>query len=632
MRQRSYRRATRQRRSVPFGGQVRPVVSFPMYKIVLSTLLVATLAGCSGGGGEKKAPSATANPQLRDFFTAYWERTSRLFPLAATAQGDNRFNDQLPNDQTRAFRDTVQAFSARTLAGLQQFDRATLAPDDQLSYDILRYELETRLAGFKLGIGGGEYPAPWVLPFNQFGGLPLTLPQFGSGQGNQPFKTVADHDAWLRRAGAFPAWADTAIANFRHGLKTGVVLPAVLVQKMIPQLRAVVSADPKQSIFYGPLAALPADISSADRTRLTQAYQALITRQLNPAYQRLVDFLGQEYLPAARATHGLGAVPNGAAVYAHLVKTWTTTDRTPAQLYQTGRAEVTRIRAEMEKTRAAVGFEGDLKAFFAFMRDDPQFRPYKTAEDVLAATRAIQARIEPNLAKMFGRRPQAPFEVRQTEAFRAASASAEYNPGSPDGSRPGIYYIPITDATQFNVTGGMESTFLHEALPGHHYQISLQQENTALPKFRRFAWYGAMGEGWALYTESLGKELGVYTDPYQYMGALSDEMHRAVRLVVDVALHTGQMTREEAIAYSMENEPISEAGAVAEIERYMAVPGQALSYKTGALKIRELRARYEKESGPKFKLADFHDELLRDGVMPLAVLERKMDAWAAGVK
>lgn len=254
--------------------------------------------------------------------------------------------------------------------------------------------------------------------------------------------------------------------------------------------------------------------------------------------------------------------------------------------------------------------------------------PYHDAGEVLNAFRSIQKKIDPNLKKMFGRTPNTGFEVRQTEAFRAASASAEYNQGSPDGSRPGIFYVPIIDATSFNTTSGMESLFLHEAIPGHHYQISLQQENGALPKFRRFSWYGAYGEGWALYCESLGKELGLYSDPYQHMGALGDEMHRAIRLVVDVGMHEKNWTREQAIRYMMDHEAISEQGAVAEIERYMAIPAQALSYKIGALKIRELRTRYEKQLGSKFRLSAFHDELLKDGCMPLEVLERKMDNWA----
>jgi uncharacterized protein (DUF885 family) len=354
----------------------------------------------------------------------------------------------------------------------------------------------------------------------------------------------------------------------------------------------------------------------------------VITDNLVPSYAKLRDFLKNEYLPKARTTTGISAVPGGDKYYNYLIRYWTTTDKTPEEIYQTGLAEVKRIRTSMDSVKNAVGFKGDLTAFFEFMKNDKQFMPFKEPKQVLDSFQSILKKIDPNLKKMFGRTPKTPFEVRQTEAFRAASASAEYSQGSPDGTRPGIFYVPIVDATKFNTTSGFESLFLHEAIPGHHYQISLQQENEKLPKFRRFAWYGAFGEGWALYTESLGKELGLYTDPYQYMGALGDEIHRAIRLVVDVGMHTKNMTREEAIKYMMENEAISEDGATAEIERYMAIPAQALSYKIGALKIQELRARYHEMLGDKFKLSAFHDELLKDGVMPLEVAERKMDAWA----
>jgi uncharacterized protein (DUF885 family) len=278
--------------------------------------------------------------------------------------------------------------------------------------------------------------------------------------------------------------------------------------------------------------------------------------------------------------------------------------------------------------KTTVGFRGDLEAFFDFLGKDPRFRPYRSEREVLDAYRKIQARIEPRLGTMFGRAPRTPFEIRATEAFRAASASAEYVQGSPDGTRPGIFYVPILDPAKATSTR-TESLFLHEAIPGHHYQVSLQQENQALPRFRQFAWYGAMGEGWALYAETLGRALGLYTDPYQVMGALGAETHRAIRLVVDTGLHTGKMTREEAIAYMMANEAIAPEQATSEIERYMASPGQALSYKVGALQIQALRARYERQLGRGFSLAAFHDELLRDGAMPLGILEAKMDAWAA---
>ncbi|UYZ59404.1 DUF885 domain-containing protein [Hymenobacter latericus] len=594
--------------------------------LAAGVLAGALLMGCSQqtqkeaqvGGG---AQTATAENTLGSVFDRYWEENSKLFPLEATAQGDNRYNDQLPNDGTVAFRQNLQQFYQKYLTELQQFDREKLSDNDKISYDIFRYDLETKLEGLKLNT--------WMVPFQQFWGLPLTMGQYGSGEGVQPFKTAEDYDNWLGRVRGFSVWADTAISNFRRGMRAGVVLPRPLVQKMIPQMEAMVVSDPTKSLFYGPINKFPASVSEADRKRITEAYRAAISNELVPTYRRLGQFLETEYLPKSRTSTGIAAVPNGPEIYRYYVKYWTTTDKTPDEIYQTGLAEVKRIRTEMERVKNQVGFKGDLNAFFNYMRTDKRFTPYKTPEDVLNAFRGIQAKITPNLPKLFGRTPKTPFEIRQTEAFRAASASAEYNPGNPDGSRPGIFYVPILDAKTFNTTSGMESLFLHEAIPGHHYQTSLQQENDQMPKFRRFAWYGAMGEGWALYTESLGKELGLYTDPYQYMGALGDEIHRAIRLVVDVGMHSKNMTREQAIKYMMDNEAINEQGAVAEIERYMAIPAQALSYKTGSLKIQELRRKYEQQLGAKFRISDFHDELLKDGVMPLAVLERKMDAWAA---
>ena len=567
------------------------------------------------------AASTTASAPLAALFDTYWEDRAKLFPLGATSQGDYRYNDQLPNDQTRAFRQQQQRFYQQYLASLQKFDRARLSAEDQVSYDIFQYEMKTRLEGLALN--------SWMMPFAQFYSLPNTLGQLGAGTGAQPFKTVKDYDDWLARVGRFPVWADSAIGNFRQGMKAGVVLPRVLVLKVVPQLQAQVTADATKSLFYGPITRMPASFSEADKARLTAAYQQAILSQLVPTYRKLADFLNTEYLPQARTSTGLAALPGGAAMYRYNVRLMTTTDRAPEAIYQTGLSEVKRIRAEMEAVKNQVGFQGDLPAFFNYLNSDPKFTPYKTPEDVLNAFRAIQARITPNLPKLFGRTPGSPFEIRQTEAFRAATASAEYNRGTPDGSRPGIFYVPILDATKFNTTSGMESLFAHEAIPGHHYQLSLQQENTALPKFRRFASYPAFSEGWALYCESLGPELGLYTDPYQKIGALGDEVHRAIRLVVDVGMHAKNMSREQAIKYMMDNEPISEQGATAEIERYMAIPGQALAYKTGALKLRELRARYQKQLGPKFDLRAFHDEILAGGSMPLAVLERKLDAWAA---
>jgi len=591
------------------------------------TLAVMAILFFSAGAALAQKPKPVPAPpvasaRLAALFERYWERNSQLFPLSAMSQGDNRYNDQLPNDQTQAFRDTLRHFYQRSLNQLLRFDRARLSTNDQISYDIFRYRLQTDLAGLQLN--------NWMMPFSQFGGLPIMLPQLGAGTGSQPFRTTKDYDNWLARMHGFPAWTDSAIANMRRGLKASVVMPRALVAKMVPQLRSLIPADPTKSVFYGPFSNFPKGIAEADRQRLSTAFAQALATDVAAPYQRLADFLEKEYLPQARTTAGIGALPNGAQRYAFAVQYWTTTERKPEEIYQTGLREVARIRARMEQVKQQLGFKGDLTAYFNYVNTDPRFRPFKTEAEVLGAFRTIQRRIAPALPTLFSRTPRTGFEVRATEAFRAASASAQYNRGAPDGSRPGIFYVPILDPTKYNTVANpaMEALFLHEAIPGHHYQVSLQQENAALPKFRRFGSYSAMGEGWALYCESLGDELGLYTDPHQLMGALGTEIHRAVRLVVDVGMHARGMSREDAIKYMMDNEAISEQSATAEVERYMAMPGQALSYKIGQLKIEELRRRYQKQLGAKFSLRAFHDELLRDGVMPLAVLERKMDAWA----
>ena len=604
-----------------------------MRKMILHTLAAGTLlaAGSLASAQAQKAPQATgpaaakaapaASAPLAKVLAAYWDEQARLFPVGATSQGDNRYNDLLPNDQTQAFRQQRRAFYQKYQAQLRKTNRPQLNANDQTSYDILDYDLGMSLAGLQHN--------GWMMPFSQNGGLPSTLGQLGAGTGSQPFKTEQDYANWLRRVAGFPVWADSAIANFRRGMRAGVVLPKALVVKMIPQLESFVTDDATKNLFYGPVAKFPAGVPAGAQPALVAAYRQAIATQLVPSYRKLADFLKTEYLPQARASSGIGAVPGGAEMYAYAVRNYTTTARTPAQIHQTGLAEVARIRTEMEQLKQQVGFKGDLLAFFEHLRTDPQFKPFKTPEEVLAVYRGVLARIAPNLPKLFGRTPKTAFEVRRIEAFREASASAQYSRGAPDGSRPGIFYAPIPDATQYNVTRGMDALFLHEAIPGHHYQIALQQENTALPAFRRFGGYSAYTEGWGLYAESLGPELGVYTDPYQRIGALNTEIHRALRLVVDTGLHTGELTREQAVKYLMDNEPIDEQRATAEVERYMAAPGQALSYKVGQLKISELRARYEKQLGKKFDLRAFHDELLAGGAMPLAVLERNLDAWAA---
>lgn len=588
-----------------------------MRKIFFILSAALLFIGCNPGSNTQTAED---NKELGTLFAKYWDERMQLFPLDATTNGDNRFNDKFPADFTDSYRSKQKDFFTQYQTALSKFDRDKLNENDKNSFDILEYDLQESIDGIAFQSN--------LIPFNQFWGKPLDFGQLGSGTSQQPFKTVTDYENWIKRATEFNAWTDSAIIYFRKGMAAHFVLPKSLVVKMIPQMEAMVTTNAAKSIFYGPITSMPKDFSDADKKRFTDAYIKLINEQIVPAYKKLGTFLKTEYLPAARTSTGIDSLPGGDAYYKYLVKYWTTTGKTPDEIYNTGLAEVKRIRGIMDSVKNTVGFTGDLNAFFEYMRTDKKFFPYKTPDDVLNAFRDINKKEEPYLKNLFGRTPKSKFEIRQTEAFRAASASAEYQQGTPDGSRPGIFYVPILDATKFNTTSGMESLFLHEAIPGHHYQGSLQMENTSLPDFRRFLWYGAYGEGWALYCESLGKELGLYTDPYQYMGALGDEIHRAIRLVVDVGMHAKGMTREEAIKYMMDNEAISEDGATAEIERYMAIPGQALSYKIGALKIRELRNKYQQQLGSKFSIQAFHDEFLKDGCMPLNVVEQKMDAWA----
>jgi uncharacterized protein (DUF885 family) len=588
-------------------------MKFSIYPV----LLLLLFASCK----QQKGASTSDSKRFSKLTEQYYEEGLKLFPLNATYSGDNRYNDLLPNDGSAVFISQAKTYYKKYLDSLKNYDLNQLNENDKISYAVLKDQASTALQGYNFRF---EY-----LPFNQMFSLPLTIGQFGSGTGAQPFKTVKDYDDWLKRLNAFSIWADTAMANFKKGANSGIVFPKSIVVKMYPQMYSMVVTDPEKSLFYGPVNLFPKDFSASDKTRLIAAYKETIMKVVVPTYKKLGDYLKNEYLPKTRATSGLSYLPHGKEMYAYLVKQQTTTDRSPEVIYQTGLKEVARIRGLMDSIKNSVGFKGDLKSFFEYMKTDKRFTPYKSPKEVLAAFENIHKRMEPNLKKLFNHTPKTPFEIRQTEAFRAASASAEYSQGSADGKRPGIFYVPIVDATKFNITSGMESLFLHEAIPGHHYQISLTQENTSLPKFRRFTLYGAYVEGWALYCESLGKELGLYTDPYQHMGALGDEMHRAIRLVVDVAIHTKGMTREQAIKYMMENEPMSEEGAVAEIERYMAIPAQALSYKTGSMKIRELRTKYEKQMGSKFDVAEFHNQVLKDGSLPLDVFESKMNAWAA---
>jgi len=551
-------------------------------------------------------------------FNAYWQERMELLPLEATAAGDNRYNDRLPITISDEYREKLKAFYIKYQNAIKSLDE-TLNKEDAISQELFLYELNNNLEALK-------FPSN-LMPINQFWSFTLEFPQLGSGTGNQPFKTVVDYDNFVQRMKLFPAWADTAIANMRRGMAQGLTLPQSLATKVIPQLKGVLTIDPTKNIFYGPIKNMPSNFSAEDKKKFENAYFFQISNSIIPSYSKLAKFFETEYLPACRKTDGISGIPNGKDYYQFLIQNYTTTNLTPDSIYHLGLDQVAYLKSEMEKVKAEVKFTGSLQEFFNFVNTDKQFYPFSTPKEVLDSFWSVKKTEDPLLKKIFEAEPATKFEIRQTEAFRAASASAEYNPGSEDGSRPGIFYVPILDAKKFNAVG-METLFLHEAIPGHHYQISLQQENNTLPTFRKFLSYSAYAEGWALYTETLGKDLGLYKNPYQYLGHLSDAMHRAIRLVVDVAIHTKNMSRDEAIKYMMDNERITEGEATAEIERYMAIPGQALSYKIGQITILRMREKYEKEMGSKFNLAAFHTQLLDGGNMPLEVLEKKLAQWA----
>lgn len=595
-----------------------------MKNFFLFVALLSLLACKNQGKTDQQATKTIeTTPSVTTIFEDYYNERVRLYPFEATANGISDYNDQFPIDISDSYRDTLKQFYNKYKILLKATDVSKLNENDRTSFDILSWDIDRALEGF-------EFPDN-LLPINQFDSRTLSLGQLGSGEGSQPFKTTADYEVWLRRIAHFPAWTDTAISNMRRGIVQNWILPKSLVVKILPQLKPLAETAVASHLFYQPIAKLKKSnlISDDDKKRLTAEYTKMVNSIVKPSYKKLYDFVQKEYLPKARETSGISAVSNGAAYYASLAKYWTTTDMTPDQIFELGEKEVARIRAEMEKVKEQVGFKGDLKAFFKHVTEGEQkLRPFTKPEQVIANFNAIHEKMKPSLAKQFELVPKTSFEVRRTEAFREASASAEYNPGNPEQNRAGVFYTPIPDVKKYNVFQD-ESLFLHEAIPGHHYQIMLQAESTALPKFRRYLWYGAYGEGWALYTEGLGKDLGLYTDPYQYFGRLGNEMHRAIRLVVDVGIHAKGWTREQAIKYDLDNEADSEDNIIAEIERYMAIPGQALSYKVGEQKILQLKKQAMDALGSKFDVRKFHNEVLNDGCVPLAILEKKIAKFIA---
>ncbi|WP_034057320.1 DUF885 domain-containing protein [Lacinutrix jangbogonensis] len=563
------------------------------------------------------------NTEFSTMLDDFYEEGLKLNPLNATSAGDNRYNNSLPNTLTVEFTTKEKAYYTDFKTKAESYSNTSLNKTEQLSRAILIWDCDINLERFDFNEG--------LTPINQMWTKQLTMGQLASGASSQPFKTVEDYDNWLQRVDQYLEWVASAEAKMKEGISAKHVLPKSLIVKVVPQLKTIAETTLEDHLFYTPIKKLPKDFSDEDKARLTEAYTDMVEKKVIPAYASLFNFMNGDYMKAGRTTSGIDDTPNGKAYYKHQIKLYTTTEMTADEIHNLGLKEVKRILAEMEKVKTQVGYKEDIISFFDYVRNNKELKPYKTPKEIIDNFNAIHETMKPQIEKLFDVKPKTSFEVRQTEKFRETSASAEYNPGSLDGTRPGIFYTPIPDATKYNVFSD-EALFLHEAIPGHHYQVSLQQEDVDLPKFRKTLWYSAYGEGWALYSESLGKELGLYTDPYQYFGMLGMEMHRAIRLVVDTGMHTKGWTRERAITYSLEHEAESEASIISEIERYMANPGQALSYKIGQLKIRELRAKAEKTLGNKFNIAQFHNQVLESGCVPLALLETKINTWIEASK
>ena len=591
-----------------------------MVKLIqLIALILILLTSCTYSGKKNTATQSSETGKKFDrMLNNYYGEGLKLHPIDATFAGDVRYNNSFPNFLSDEYHNELKAYYSSYLDSASLFKNEDLSESQQMSKAILEWECDINLEELTFRED--------LFPIDQMWSVNLIMGQFAGGESAQPFKTVQDYRNWLERVDGFMVWLDSAEMKMKEGMKLGYVLPKSLIVKVIPQLGDLASNDVQNHLFYQPVKNFPDSFSDADKKSLTEAYTKMISEKIVPESKKLHDFMQNDYLKAGRESSGIWDIPNGDAYYRYQIKKSTTTEMTAEEIHQLGLNEVERITAEMEKVKQEVGFKGDLKSFFNFVRNDKKLMPYTEPQQIPDHFQDIYNRMKPNLDVLFDHKPKTGFEIKETEKFREKSASAEYNPGSLDGTRPGVFYVPIPDAPKYNVYSD-ESLFLHEAVPGHHYQMSLTQENNDLPMFRKTLWYSGYGEGWALYCESMGKALGLYTDPFQYFGRLSAEMHRAIRLVVDSGIHYKKWTREQAIQYSLGHEADSEESITAEVERYMANPGQALSYKIGELKIKELRNKSKKELGDKFDIRQYHNQVLATGCVPLEILEQTIDKW-----
>ena len=559
-----------------------------------------------------------ATQALHALFDAEWDYSMQQHPTHASSLGDRRWNDRWEDDSLAA----IDARYQHTLAVIEQIkriDRSRLSPNDQTNYDLFLRQHELAAEGHKFHW--------YLIPLNQREGI-QTSDELGDAL---RFTTVKDYEDWIARLQRFPEHMDQTIALLRQGIAEKILLPKIIMQRIPAQAEKQIVDDPAKSPFYKPFDHIPASFSSADRERLAAAGRSAIAAQIVPSFRKFRDFWVKDYLPACPDEIGIWKLPHGDEMYSYFVREYTTTNMTPQEVHQAGLDEVKRIRAEMEAIKQQTGFQGDMPAFFNYLRTDPKFF-YKTPDELFEAYKAMAKTIDPNLVKVFRVLPRTPYGVEAIPAHVAPdTTTAYYRQLSADGSRPGTYFVNLYKP-ESRPKWEMLVLTLHESVPGHHLQIALSYEAGEQPKFRRYGGYGAFVEGWGLYAESLGDDMGLYTDPYSKFGQLTYEMWRAVRLVVDTGMHSMHWTRQQAIDYFMQNAPKAELDIVNEIDRYIAWPGQALGYKIGQMKIRDLRARAARELGPQFDLKEYHDVVLRNGAIPLDILEQNVNAWIAEKK
>lgn len=572
------------------------------------------------------APAATAAAQtphdrLFALFAASDEANLKLNPIAAISRGDLRYANRLTDALTPEFNAAQKALAEDNLAKLEAIDRASLSPTDRIAWDVFAYNQRQALKG----LTPERLALTEVRPVNHFFGFHTFYPTFSSGKGGAPFKTVKDYDDAISRHKEYAKLIDRSIGKFRLGMESGVLETRLTIANVIAQLDTQIALPIEQSPYWGPIGAFPADFSAADKARLTANYRASLG-EVYAANTRLRDFLKAEYLPVSRTSVGLSQMKGGPELYAALIENSTTLPLTADYLHNLGLSEVARIRTGMEQVKTEVGFKGTLAQFFDHIRTDPKFK-MPTREALTQGYYDIGKKVDALVPQYFSVVPKTPLEIRPYEEFREKfEAGGSYNAGTPDGSRPGIFYFNAYDLPS-RTTPGMTTLYLHEGAPGHHFQISLARENAALPAFMRFGGNTTYNEGWALYAETLGYPMGLFKDPYQRQGTLDDEMLRAMRLVVDTGIHSKGWSREKAIDYMLANSAMGRTDATAEVERYIAIPSQALSYKVGALKIQELRKKAEGTLGTKFDIRKFHDQVLNTGSLPMPVLEAKIDRW-----